>query len=107
MTNTNTQQSAIIFALCAVISAVGSLVMILTPVFLVVAFFAVPIGMGAALAALQISGAARGPMTAQIGVAGVIAGTTAFSLITGAIGAALVFLIYLIAVSYIVYLRLK
>lgn len=107
MTNTNTQQSATIFLICAVLSGLGSLLIMLTPVFVVVAFFGIPIGLASALLALQFSGAQPGPMTAQIGIAGVVAGTTAVSLISGAIGAIVVFLVYLIVVGYIVYIRLK
>lgn len=104
---TNTQQSATIFLVCAVLSGLGSLLMILTPIFVVIAFFGIPIGLAAALIALRVSGAQPSPMTAQIGLAGVVAGTTAVSLVSGALSAIVVFLVYLGVVSYIVYIRLK
>lgn len=98
---------AIIFIVCAAGAALGSLVMLVAPIFLIVAFLGVPIGFGSALIGQSLSQAPRGPLTAQSGVAGVVAGAVAAGLLTGVIGAALVFLVYVGVVGYVVYVRLR
>lgn len=102
-----TQRDTLVLLICAGVAALGTLFTRLTPIFLVVAFLGVPVGMVAAEAALRGAQARPGPLTARAGVAGVVAGTAAASILTGSLDAALVWLVYLVVVGYVVYWRLK
>lgn len=109
MTHSNnvSQNYAILFGICAAFAAVGSLLIIYAPILPVIAFLGVAIGVGAAELAVCVAKVPRGRMTWQYGVAGVVAGAAALSIITGAVAAIIIFLAYVSVVGYVVYWRLK